>query len=105
MPIRAWRRSAGGYVAIHAPLAEGDADMNHPDRHQFHGSVQPPQLLRVLAVVLALFSQAPRNQRRGHDLARVAPAPDHPLQHVARAARLVAGANLVLTGQAFQQPL
>ena len=57
-----------------------------------------------LRFVLAPFPRPPRNQRRGHSLARVTPTPDHLLQHVARPARLIAGVTRSLTTQAVQQP-
>ena len=62
------------------------------------------QLLRVIAIVLPLVAGLLRNERRRDDVTVVAPLRERPLQHVTRATRFVARADLARRGEARKIP-
>ena len=63
---------------------------------QLPGAIQPRQLAGIVFVVFPLYPRFDGDQRRGNDIAIEAPPLHRALQHVARATRFVARANLAV---------
>lgn len=73
------------------------------DGHELAGPMQAGEIRRValvVRVVLALLAGPFRNERRRNDVARIAPLSQRAVQHIPRAAGLVAGADLALARHA-----
>ena len=79
---------------------EGDAD-----RDELTGAVESTDLSRVLAIMLAPIPGPDGNQRRRDDVTMVPPAGDLTMEHIAGAARFVAGADLAAATPTVEETL
>ena len=74
-------------------------------RGELAGPIEPRQLGGVIPIVLALDPGPLGNERRRDDVAGVPPLAHRPVNHIARPARLVAGAEFSLARRAIEPAL